>query len=130
MWHCSYCPHTSSRKFNMHIHEQRKHPTHTQPENILVDALKKGQIKDVKVEDDPLLDIKKPAQEVPIQQNEVKKELEFLRYTPLKKYSILRLQRKERRKIILNYCRRLIKVIKELEEIELPRRIKMDWLSD
>ena len=101
----------------MHIHEKRKHSTHTQTENIILEAVKNGQITKVKVEDDPLLDNKKPAQEVPIQQNEVKKELEFLRYTPLKKYSILRLQRKERRKIILNYCRRLIKVLKELEEI-------------
>ena len=25
MWECSYCPHTSSRKWNMQVHEQRNH---------------------------------------------------------------------------------------------------------
>ena len=58
----------------MHRHEKRKHSTQTQPENsILLEAMRNGQITKVKVEDDPLLDIKKPAQEVPIQQNKVGK---------------------------------------------------------
>ena len=25
MWQCSYCPFTSSRKWNMQVHEKRKH---------------------------------------------------------------------------------------------------------
>ena len=80
---------------------------------ILVDAVKNGHINDVKVEDDPLLDIKKPAQEVPTQQNEIEKEIKFVKIIPqLKKDSTLRLQRREKRQIILEYCRSLTKAIK------------------
>ena len=109
MWHCSYCPHTSSRKFNMHVHEKRKHST-----QILADAVKNEQITEVKDEDDHLLDIEKPAKEVPIA------------YVKPKSYVSLQLKRKEKQKLILKYCRRLIKIIKELEEIKQPRRLKTD----
>ena len=97
-----------------------------------MEAMRNSQITEVKVEDDPLLDIKKPAQEVPIQQNEVEKEINFIRYTPqLKKDPTLRMmKRMENRKIIRNCSRQLSKIIKELEKIEAPRRRVIDWLSD
>ena len=31
MWQCSYCPFTSSRKWNVQVHEKRKHQVHQQP---------------------------------------------------------------------------------------------------
>ena len=126
MWHCSYCPHTSSRKFNMHVHEKRKHST-----QILADAVKNDQITEVKVEDYHLLDIEKPIQEVPIEhlKNVDNKYSKFIKCTP-KLYTTIHLKRKEKRKILMKYCRRLTKVIKELEEIEQPRRLKTDWISD
>ena len=40
---------------------------------MVLEAMRNGQITKVKVEDDPLLNIKKPAQEVLIQQNEIEK---------------------------------------------------------
>ena len=40
------------------------------------------------------------------------------------------MKRREKRKIIQDCCRRLPKVIKELEKIESPRRRVTDWLSD
>ena len=90
--------------------------------------MKNCQLNEIKVEDEPLLDNKKQAQEVPTQQNEVEKEIKFIRYKPqLKKDSTLRLQRREKRKIILDYCRSLTKAIKELEKIEAPRRSLMYW---
>lgn len=97
----------------MHVHEKRKHST-----QILADAVKNEQITEVKDEDDHLLDIEKPAKEVPIA------------YVKPKSYVSLQLKRKEKQKLILKYCRRLIKIIKELEEIKQPRRLKTDWLSD
>lgn len=107
----------------MYRHTKRMHSS-----QILVDIVKNGHINDVKVEDGPLLDIKKPAQEVPTQQNEIEKEIKFVKNTPqLKKDSTLRLQRREKRKIILEYCRSLTKAIKELEKIEAPRRSLMYW---
>ena len=92
----------------MHVHEKRKHSS-----QILADAVKNEQIT-VKDEDDHLLDIEKPAKEVPIA------------YVKPKSYVSLQLKRKEKQKLILKYCRRLIKIIKELEEIKQPRRLKTD----
>ena len=116
----------------MHIHEKRKHSTQTQPENIILEAVKNGQLNEVKVEDNPLLDVKTPAQEVPIQQNEVEKEMNYIRYKQqLNKDSNLRMiKRMENRKIIRNCSKQLSKIIKELEEIEAPRKRVIDWLSD
>ena len=110
----------------MHVHEKRKHST-----QILADAVKNDQITEVKVEDYHLLDNEKPAQEVPIEhlKNVDNKYSKFIKCTP-KLYTTINLKRKEKRKIIMKYCRRIIKVIKELEEIEQPRSLKTDWLSD
>jgi len=160
MWHCSYCPHTSSRKFNIYRHEKRKHSTQTeklnignknnqmnnlmetqgkpkhstqtQLKNIILESLKNCQLNEVKVEDNPLLDVKTPAQEVPIQQNEVEKEINYIRYKrQLNKDSNLRMiKRMENRKIIRNCSKQLSKIIKELEKIEAPRKRVIDWLSD
>ena len=58
----------------MHLHEKRKHSTQTQTENIILEAVKNGQLNEVKVEDD------QPTQQVPTQQNEVEKEINFIRY--------------------------------------------------
>ena len=109
-----------------------KHSTQTQLKNIILGAVKNGQLNEVKVEDNPLLDVKTPAQEVPIQQNEVEKEMNYIRYKrQLNKDSNLRMiKRMENRKIIRNCSKQLSKIIKELEEIEAPRKRVIDWLSD
>ena len=109
-----------------------KHSTQTQLKNIILGAVKNGQLNEVKVEDNPLLDVKTPAQEVPIQQNEVEKEMNYIRYKrQLNKDSNLRMiKRMENRKIIRNCSKQLTKIIKELEEIEAPRKRVIDWLSD
>ena len=54
MWHGSYCAQTSSKKFNMYRHEKRMYSTQTQPENSILEAVKNGQLNEVKFEDNPL----------------------------------------------------------------------------
>ena len=73
-----------------------RHSTQTQPEHIILEAVKNGQLNEIKIEDD------KPTQQVPIQQNEVEKEINFIRYTQqLKKDPTLQMmKRMENRKII------------------------------
>ena len=116
----------------MCVHEKLKHATQTQPENSILETLINGQLNEVKVEDNPLLDVKTPAQEDPIQQKEFEKEINHIRYKQqLNKDSTLRrIKRIENRKIIQNCSRQLSKIIKELEKIEAPRRRVIDWLSD
>ena len=109
-----------------------KHSTQNQLKNIILESLNNCQLNEVKVEDNPLLDVKTPAQEVPIQQNEVEKEINYIRYKrQLNKDSNLRMiKRMENRKIIRNCSKQLSKIIKELEKIEAPRKRVIDWLSD
>jgi len=112
MWHCSYCPHTSSRKWNMYVHEKRKHvaqtenldigiknnqlnnivqtqgkpkhSTQTQTENNVSNVLKNDQInnKDVKVEDVPLWDSGHASVKENILVSETEKEMDYIRYVP------------------------------------------------
>ena len=60
MWQCKFCNYTSIKKWNVKLHEKRKHSTKI--ENIN-NELKNNQInnKEIKVEYVPLLVIKKPA---------------------------------------------------------------------
>ena len=60
MWQCSYCPFTSSRKWNTQVHEKRKHSTKI--ENIN-NELKNNQInnKEIKIEEETICYNKKPA---------------------------------------------------------------------
>ena len=139
MWQCKSCNYTSIKKWNVKTHEKRKHSTKIENLNKEV---KNNQMnnKEMEVEDLPLLDFKKPAQEATIEnplifdvlRNEVEKEINDIRGRAQgEKESALRMKRREKRKIIQDCCRRLTKVIKELEKMEPPRRRRgIDWLSD
>ena len=123
----------------MKTHEKRKHSTKIENLNKEV---KNNQMnnKEMEFEDLPLLDFKKTAQEATIEnplifdvlRNEVEKEINDIRGRAQgEKESALRMKRREKRKIIQDCCRRLTKVIKELEKMEPPRRRRgIDWLSD
>ena len=70
--------------------------------------------------ENPLLEILK---------NEAEREIDYIkRRAQVKKESDLRIKRRETRKIIKDCCRRLTKVIKELEDPSIRRM--SDWLSD
>ena len=138
MWQCKFCNYTSIKKWNVQAHEKRKHLTQT--ENLIY-TMTNNQINnnEIEVKDLPLLDIKKPAQEATIENslvyhilgNETEKDIDYIRRrTQIKKESALRMKRREKCKIIQDCCRKLTKVIKELEKIEPPRRRVTDWLSD
>ena len=139
MWQCKSCNYTSIKKWNVKTHEKRKHSTKIENLNKKV---KNNQMnnKEMEVEDLPLLDFKKPAQEATIEnplifdvlRNEVEKEINDIRgRAQVKKESALQMKRREKHKIIKDCCRRLTKVIKELEKMEPPRRRRgIDWLSD
>jgi|EP00090_Calanus_glacialis_P003031 hypothetical protein len=139
MWQCKFCNYTSIKNWNVKTHEKRKHSTKIENLNKEV---KNNQMnnKEMEVEDLPLLDFKKPAQEATIEnplifdvlRNEVEKEIKDIRgRAQVKKESALRMKRREKHKIIKDCCRRLTKVIKELEKMEPPRRRRgIDWLSD
>ena len=139
MWQCKFCNQTSIKKWNVKTHEKRKHSTKIENLNKEV---KNNQMnnKEMEVEDLPLLDFKKPAQEATIENslvyhilgNETEKEIDYIRRrTQIKKESALRMKRREKCKIIQDCCRKLTKVIKELEKMEPPRRRRgIDWLSD
>ena len=63
--------------------------------------------------------------------NEAEREINYLRRrAQVKKESNLQIKRRETRKIIQDCCRRLTKVIRELEKIDPSRRRMTDWLSD
>ena len=60
MWQCEFCNYTSVKKWNVQVHEKVKHSTKIENLN---NEVKNNQInnKEIKVEDVPLLVIKKPA---------------------------------------------------------------------
>ena len=63
--------------------------------------------------------------------NEAKREINYIRRrAQVKKESDLQIKRRETRKIIQDCCRRLTKLIKELEKTDPSRRRMTDWLSD
>ena len=125
MFQCKFCNYTSVKKWNVQAHEKRKHST--------VNLVKNNEVnyKEIKVDVDhltaqdttrenPLLDILK---------NEAEREIDYIkRRAQVKKESDLRIKRRETRKIIKDCCRRLTKVIKELEDPSIRRMT--DWLSD
>ena len=127
MHQCKFCNYTSVKKWNVQAHEKRKHSTQT-----VSDLVKNNKVnyKEIKIEDDPpsapdtttennLLEILKKGAE---------KEIKYIRRrAQIKKESDLRIKRRETRKIIKDCCRRLTKVIKELEDPSIRRMT--DWLS-
>ena len=139
MWQCKSCNYTSIKKWNVKTHEKRKHSTKIENLNKEV---KNNQVnnKEIEFEYLPLLDFKKTSQEATIEnplifdvlRNEVEKEINDIRGRAQgEKESALRMKRREKRKIIQDCCRRLTKVIKELEKMEPHRRRRgIDWLSD
>ena len=124
MFQCKFCNYTSVKKWNVQAHEKRKHST--------VNLVKNNEVnyKEIKVDVDhptaqdttrenPLLEILK---------NEAEREIDYIkRRVQVKKESDLRIKRRETRKIIKDCCRRLTKVIKELEDPSIRRMT--DWLS-
>ena len=125
MFQCKFCNYTSVKKWNVQAHEKRKHSTVNLVKN------NEANYKEIKVDVDhltaqdttrenPLLDILK---------NEAEREIDYIkRRAQVKKESDLRIKRRETRKIIKDCCRRLTKVIKELEDPSIRRMT--DWLSD
>ena len=142
MWQCKFCNYTSVKKWNVQLHEKRKHSTKIENLN---NEVKNNQInnKEIKVEDVPLLVIKKPTYNAKIKnpmksvllKNKTEQYINDLRRRVrlkklLKKGSpSLRMKRKQKRKIIQDCCSSLSKIIKELKKIEPPRRRVGDWLS-
>ena len=124
MFQCKFCNYTSVKKWNVQAHEKRKHST--------VNLVKNNEVnyKEIKVDVDhptaqdttrenPLLEILK---------NEAEREIDYIkRRAQVKKESDLRIKRRETRKIIKDCCRRLTKVIKELEDPSIRRMT--DWLT-
>ena len=139
MWQCKFCNYTSIKKWNVKTHEKRKHSTKIENLNKEVNNNQVNN-KEIEFEYLPLLDFKKTSQEATIEnplifdvlRNEVEKEINDIRGRAQgEKESALRMKRREKRKIIQDCCRRLTKVIKELEKMEPPRRRRgIDWLSD
>ena len=125
MFQCKFCNYTSVKKWNVQAHEKRKHST--------VNLVKNNEVNYKEIKDDvdhltaqdttrenPLLEILK---------NEAEREIDYIkRRAQVKKESDLRIKRRETRKIIKDCCRRLTKVIKELEDPSIRRMT--DWLSD
>ena len=70
MWQCKFCNYTSIKKRNVQAHEKRKHLTQT--EN-LIHTMTNNQIhnNEIEVKDLPLLDIKKPAQEMKLKKKSI-----------------------------------------------------------
>ena len=143
MWQCKFCNYTSVKKWNVQLHEKRKHSTKIENLN---NEVKNNQINntEIKVEDAPLLVITKPAHKATIKnpmisalrniniRNDLhprfrlKKMADLL---PKKESPSLRMKRKQKRKIIQDCCSSLSKIIKELKKIEPTRRRVGDWLS-
>ena len=143
MCQCEFCNYTSIKKWNVKLHEKRK--LSTKIENLNKEV-KNNQInnKEIKVEEAPLLVIKKPAYNATIK-NPMKSVLlknkteqyinDLRRRVRLKKLlkkgsSSLQMKRKQKHKIIQDCCSSLSKIIKELKKIEPPRTRISDWLSD
>ena len=125
MFQCKFCNYTSVKKWNVQAHEKRKHST--------VNLVKNNEVnyKEIKVDVDPPsaqdTTIENPLLE--ILKNEAEREVDYIkRRAQVKKESDLRIKRRETRKIIKDCCRRLTKVIKELEDPSIRRMT--DWLSD
>ena len=139
MWQCKFCNYTSIKNWNVKTHEKRKHSTKIENLNKEVNNNQVNN-KEIEFEYLPLLDFKKTSQEATIEnplifdvlRNEVEKEINDIRGRAQgEKESALRMKRREKHKIIKDCCRRLTKVIKELEKMEPPRRRRgIDWLSD
>ena len=124
MFQCKFCNYTSVKKWNVQAHEKRKHST--------VNLVKNNEVnyKEIKVDVDHLTaqDTTRENPLLEILKNEAEREIDYIkRRAQVKKESDLRIKRRETRKIIKDCCRRLIKVIKELEDPSIRRMT--DWLS-
>ena len=125
MFQCKFCNYTSVKKWNVQAHEKRKHST--------VNLVKNNEVnyKEIKVDVDHLTaqDTTRENPLLEILKNEAEREIDYIkRRAQVKKESDLRIKRRETRKIIKDCCRRLTKVIKELEDPSIRRM--SDWLSD
>ena len=125
MFQCKFCNYTSVKKWNVQAHEKRKHST--------VNLVKNNEVnyKEIKVDVDHLTaqDTTRENPLLEILKNEAEREIDYIkRRAQVKKESDLRIKRRETRKIIKDCCRRLTKVIKELEDPSIRRMT--DWLSD
>ena len=125
MFQCKFCNYTSVKKWNVQAHEKRKHST--------VNLVKNNEVnyKEIKVDVDHLTaqDTTRENPLLEILKNEAEREIDYIkRRAQVKKESDLRIKRRETRKIIKDCCRRLTKVIKELENPSIRRM--SDWLSD
>ena len=125
MFQCKFCNYTSVKKWNVQAHEKRKHST--------VNLVKNNEVnyKEIKVDVDHLTaqDTTRENPLLEILKNEANREIDYIkRRAQVKKESDLRIKRRETRKIIKDCCRRLTKVIKELEDPSIRRMT--DWLSD
>jgi len=143
MWKCKFCNYTTNKKWNVQVHEKRKHSTKN-------NELENNQINNegIKIEDVPILGIRKPAHMGTIgnymtslirNQSTRNDPIERVQRVQLKKmgelllkkeFPSLRMKRKQKRKIIQDCCSSLSKIIKELKKIEPPRTRLSDWLSD
>ena len=124
MFQCKFCNYTSVKKWNVQAHEKRKHST--------VNLVKNNEVnyKEIKVDVDHLTaqDTTRENPLLEILKNEAEREIDYIkRRAQVKKESDLRIKRRETRKIIKDCCRRLTKVIKELEDPSIRRMT--DWLS-
>ena len=125
MFQCKFCNYTSVKKWNVQAHEKRKHST--------VNLVKNNEVnyKEIKVDVDHLTaqDTTRENPLLEILKNEAEREIDYIkRRAQVKKESDLRIKRRETRKIIKDCCRRLTKVIKELEDPSIRRMT--DWISD
>ena len=124
MFQCKFCNYTSVKKWNVQAHEKRKHST--------VNLVKNNEVnyKEIKVDVDHLTaqDTTRENPLLEILKNEAEREIDYIkRRAQVKKESDLRIKRRETRKIIKDCCRRLTKVIKELEDPSIRRMT--DWLT-
>ena len=123
MFQCKFCNYTSVKKWNVQAHEKRKHST--------VNLVKNNEVnyKEIKVDVEEAQDTTRENPLLEILKNEAEREIDYIkRRAQVKKESDLRIKRRETRKIIKDCCRRLTKVIKELEDPSIRRMT--DWLSD
>ena len=107
----------------MQVHAKRKHST--------VNLVKNNEVnyKEIKVDVEEAQDNTRENPLLEILKNEANREIDYIkRRAQVKKESDLRIKRRETRKIIKDCCRRLTKVIKELEDPSIRRMT--DWLSD
>ena len=122
MFQCKFCNYTSVKKWNVLAHEKRKHST--------VNLVKNNEVnyKEINVDVEEAQDTTRENPLLEISKNEAEREIDYIkRRAQVKKESDLRIKRRETRKIIKDCCRRLTKVIKELEDPSIRRMT--DWLS-